>query len=201
MILNSSKLIGSSILSLHLGGPIGKVTSEIVDPSELKIIALNVKGPQTGNGNYGDILDVRYIREYSNIGIIIDSIDELVSRGEIIKIDQIMDLNFSIVGLNVKTKSGTKLGKVVSYNYEPDTMRIMQFIVKRPLIKSFIDPELVINRSDICEVNDYELIIDDEKKTVLKSEKKPAEEFVPNFVNPFREGRFAANEASLEEDK
>ena len=199
MLLNSSRLFGCPVLSLHLGGPIGNVTGEIIDPNELKIIALKVKGPQAGRGEYGDILDVRSIREFSNIGMIIDSIDDLVSKGDVVKFDEIMDLNFAINGLNVKTKKGTKLGKVIDYIFDPETMTIMQFIVKRPVLKSFLDPELTINRSQISEVNDYELIVNDEEDKIKEKSKK--QDFVPNFVNPFREGKFATNEASVEEDE
>ena len=109
MLLNSSRLIDCPVLSLHLGGPIGKVKKEIIDPNDLKIIALVVDGPQTGNGNYGDILDVRSIREYSNIGIIVDSIDDLVSKGEVIKFDEVMDLNFHVIGLKAVTKKKKNL--------------------------------------------------------------------------------------------
>lgn len=199
MLLNSSRLIGCPVLSLHLGGPIGRVTSEVVDPNDLKIIALNVDGPQTGDGEHGDILDVRSIREYSNIGMIIDSIDDLVSTGDVIKIDKIIELNFNVIGLEVKTKKGTKLGKVSDYTFDPNTMQIIQFTVKRPLMKAFLDPELVIGRSQIKEVNDYELIVKDEEDKVKKESGK--KDFVPNFVNPFREGKFATNEASIEEDE
>lgn len=199
MLLNSSRLIGCPVLSLHLGGPIGRVTSEVVDPNDLKIIALNVDGPQTGDGDHGDILDVRSVREFSNIGMIIDSIDDLVSKGEVIKFDEIMDLNFSVIGLAVKTKKGKKLGKIVDYTFDPESMQIMQFIVKRPMMKSLLDPELVIGRSQIKEVNDYELIVkDDEQKIQKESGKK---DFVPNFVNPFRDSNLATNEATVEEDE
>ena len=199
MLLNSSRLIGCPVLSLHLGGPIGRVTGEVVDPNDLKIIALNVDGPQTGDGDHGDILDVRSVREFSNIGMIIDSIDDLVSKGEVIKFDEIMDLNFSVIGLAVKTKKGKKLGKIIDYTFDPESMQIMQFIVKRPMMKSLLDPELVIGRSQIKEVNDYELIVkDDEQKIQKESGKK---DFVPNFVNPFRDSNLATNEATVEEDE
>ena len=199
MLLNSSRLIGCPVLSLHIGGPIGAVTSEVVDPNDLKIIALNVNGPQTGDGEHGDILDVRSIREFSSIGMIIDSIDDLVSHGDVVKFDEIMDLNFNIIGLEVKTKKGTKLGKITDYTFDPNTMEIVQFIVKRPLMKSFLDPELIIGRSQIKEVNDYEIIVKDEEEKLKKDSGK--KDFVPNFVNPFREGKFATNEASIDEEK
>lgn len=199
MLLNSSKLVGCPVLSLHLGGPIGRVTSELVDPNDLTIIALNVSGPQTGDGDHGDILDVRNIREFSNIGMIIDSIDELVSKGDVVRFDKIIDLNFSVVGLHVKTKKGTKLGKVTDYTFDPETMQIMQLIVKRPFIKSFLDPELVIGRSQIKEVNDYEIIVKEEEEEIKKESGK--KDFVPNFINPFRDSNLATNEATVEKEK
>lgn len=199
MLLNSSRLIDCPVLSLHLGGPIGKVKKEIIDPNDLKIIALVVDGPQTGNGNYGDILDVRSIREYSNIGIIVDSIDDLVSKGEVIKFDEVMDLNFHVIGLKAVTKKKKNLGKIIGYTYDPESMTIMQFIIKRPLMKSFIDPELIVGRSEISEVNDYEIIFKDEEETIQKDIKK--QDFVPNFVNPFRDGNLLTNEAATKEDK
>ena len=197
MLLKSSRLIGCPVLSLHLGGPIGRVVSEVVDPENLKIIALNVDGPQTNDGEHGDILDLRSVREFSNIGMIIDSIDDLVSRGDVIKLDEIMDLNFNVIGLEVKTKKGTKLGKVIDYSFDPNTMEIVQFTVKRPLMKSFIDPELIIGRSQIKEVNDYGLIVKDEEEKVKKESGR--KDFVSNFVNPFRDGKLATNEATTKD--
>lgn len=192
MLVGGSKLVGKPVLSLHLGGQIAKVTGVVVDPEDLKIIAMTVEGPQTGDGDHGDILDVRSIREYSNLGIIVDSIDEFVSRGDVVKIDKVMDLNFSLTGLNVKTKKGTKLGKVEDFNFEPKSMQVIQLVVKRPILKAFIDPLLIIGRSEIKEVNDYEIIVKDEEDKIRKNATK--EDFVPNFVNPFRDKKFATNE-------
>ena len=134
MLLNSSRLIGCPVLSLHIGGPIGAVTSEVVDPNDLKIIALNVNGPQTGDGEHGDILDVRSIREFSSIGMIIDSIDDLVSHGDVVKFDEIMDLNFNIIGLEVKTKKGTKLGKITDYTFDPNTYKTISNSLRKKVV-------------------------------------------------------------------
>lgn len=199
MLINNSRLINAPVLSLHVGGQIARVVSEIIDPNDLKIIALNVDGPQTGDGEHGDILDVRSIREYSNLGLIVDSVDDFVSSEDVIKIKKILDLNFSLVGLNVKTKKGTKLGKVTDFTFDVDTFTVMQIIVKRPALKAIIDPELIIGRSEVKEVNDYEIIVKDEEEKIRKQAMK--KDFVPNFVNPFREGTFAQNENYVETEE
>jgi len=196
MLLNSNRLLNYPVLSLHLGGPIGVVKEVIINPNDLKIMALRVDGPQTGDGEHGDLLNVSNIREFSNLGIIIDSIDDLVSDGDVVKLDEVIKLNFDVIGLNVRTKKGNKLGKVFDYTFNPESMLITQFIVKRPLLKAFLDPELVIGRSEIKEINDYELIVKDEEEKIKKDIKK--QDFVPNFVNPFREGEFVTSESNLE---
>ena len=51
MFINGSKLLGCPVLSLHVGGKIAQVTSPIIDPNNLKIIAYKIswKSEKTGN--------------------------------------------------------------------------------------------------------------------------------------------------------
>lgn len=184
MLVTASKLIGARILSMHAGGAIGRIVEPIVDPDTLKIIAFRLEGgpiPRTG----ANLLDVSSVREYSSLGMVIDSIDELVDPEDVVKIAKVLALNFSLIGLKVETKKGSKLGKVLDYTITSDNFTVQQLIVKRPLHKSLVDPELTIHRKEIVEITDYKVIVKDEEK-VLK-EKAEKEDFVPNFVNPFRE--------------
>ena len=183
MLATSSKLIGTPILSMQAGGAIGRITEPIVDPNTLKIIAFRTEGPVIHRDT--NILDASSIREYSGFGIVIDSIDELVAPNDVIKIAKIIELNFNLIGLKVETKKGSKLGKVLDFTATDNDFIIQQLIVRRPIAKALIDPELIIPRSEIVEVNDYKIIVKDEEKTIKKKAEK--EDFVPNFVNPFRE--------------
>ena len=160
---------------------VATIATPIVDPDSLKIVAFFVSGPLVKNTN---ILDAKSIREYSKYGCVIDSIDELAEKDDIVKVSKIIDLNFNLNGLRVETKKGTKLGKVIDFTVTPDDFTVQQIIVKRPLVKSFLDPELTIPRSEIVEVTDYKIIVKNEEKTILK--KAETTEFIPNFVNPFR---------------
>ncbi len=191
MLINGSKLKSLKILSLHVGGPVASIKRAVIDPSNLKIIAFDVDGPIIHNGEAGNILDATDIREVANIGLIIDSADDLVAQEDVIKIDNIMKLNFDLVGLKVKTKSGSKLGKIEDFVLDTETFTIHQLIVHRPAAKAFLDPELIVPRDEIVEVNDYEVIVKDEKKAAKKKASAPAKDFVPNFVNPFREPTFS----------
>ena len=182
MLVNSDKLINTPILSMQTTSSIGNVPSAIINPDNFKIVAFYLSGGIIDKS--ANILATSSIREYSHYGIVVDSIDEVVGKDDVVKISKIIDLHFGLTGLKVETKKGSKLGKVSGFTFTSDDFTIQQIIVKRPLIKSFTDSELVIHRNEIVEVDDYKIIVKDEEKTI--KQKSMNEDFVPNFVNPFR---------------
>lgn len=183
MLVSANRLIGTPILSMQATAQIATVESAIVDPDTLKIIAFALGGGVVGKSP-AYILDVKSIREYSRYGMVIDSIDELVEPDDVIRISQVLGLNFSLIDLKVETKKGSKLGKITDYTVTDDNFTVQQIIVKRPFIKGLMDPELTIPRKEIVEVTDYKVIVKDEEKVIRARAEK--EDFVPNFVNPFR---------------
>ena len=197
MLVINSRLLGTPVLSVQAGGPIANVVGTVVDPDELKVLAFRLEGPLV-NRNNANLLDVRSIREYSNFGMVIDNIDELIADDDVIKIANVLELNFDLLGLKVKTKKGTKLGHITDFSVTSEDFIVQQIIVKRPIVKAIVDPELTISRKEIVEVNDYEVIVKDEEK-VLKA-RAEKEDFVPNFVNPFREQGFAPAKTDEKED-
>ncbi|MBQ2622736.1 hypothetical protein IJG12_00180 [Candidatus Saccharibacteria bacterium] len=188
MLVMNSRIIGTPILSVQAGGPIATIKSAIIDPNDLKILGFHLEGPLVNRAE-ARILDVRSIREYSQLGMVIDNIEELVAPDDVIKIQNVLELNFDLINLKVRTKKGTKLGHIIDYTLTSEDFIVQQIIVRRPLVKSLVDPELTISRKEIVEITDYEVIIKDEEK-VLKA-RAEKEDFVPNFVNPFREQGFA----------
>ena len=197
MLISYSRLIGTPILSIQAGGAIATIKSAIVDPNDLKILGFYLEGPLLDHADT-TILDVRSIREYSQLGMVIDNIEELVAPDDVIKIQKVLELNFDLINLKVKTKKGTKLGHLIDYTITSEDFIVQQIIVKRPLVKALVDPELTISRKEIVEITDYEVIIKDEEKTLKARAEK--EDFVPNFVNPFREQGFAPAKTENKKD-
>ena len=193
MLISYSQLIETPVLSIHVGGQIATVTACIIDPDTLKIIAFIVDGPLI-NADTGDVLSVKSIREYSNLGFVIDSIDELSKRTDIVKVKKVIELDFVLIGLKVVTKKGSKLGKIsdliIALN---DDYRVQQLIVKRPTFKSFLDPELTIFRNQIIEVNDQEVVVKEE--TSKTKEVAPATASPGEFINPFRKPDFSQSDS------
>lgn len=182
MLIYNSRLLGMPILSVQDSGKIATISNTIIDPDSLKIIAFRVQGAINAEG--GNVLDTNSIREQSDLGLIIDSSDELISDNDVVKIAKVIELNFSLLGLKVETKKGSKLGKVMDFTVTDDNFSVQQIIVKRPTVKSFFDSELTIPRSEIVEITDYKIIVRDEEKVI--KERALKEDFIPNFVNPFR---------------
>ena len=193
MLVANTRLVGTKVLSVQTGAPIGQIVKPIVDPSTFKIIAFELAGPLIREANY---LTTDSIREYSHFGMVADSIDELVSPSDVVRLEDVLSLNFSLTGLKVETKKGSKLGHILDFTISSDDYMVAQIIVKRPLIKSFNDSTLVISRKEIVEVTDYKIIVKDEEST-LKS-RAAKEDFIPNFVNPFRNSELSPSPAHTE---
>ncbi|MBR2587342.1 PRC-barrel domain-containing protein [Candidatus Saccharibacteria bacterium] len=192
MLVSFATLLNCPVLSLHVTAPIAWTVEEIVDPEKLKIVAFYVDGPNIKDDpEIGNILEVEDVREYGDLGMIIDSEERLVNPGDVVKLDKILELNFSLLGLKVVTKKGTKLGRIIDFLVDLNTFSIEQIIVKRPAMKAFLDPELVVPRREILEINDTEIVVKDEEDKIRK--KAANEDFIPNFVNPFREPEFSAS--------
>lgn len=193
MLVNASSLIGCPVLSLHIGGRIATISQLYVDPNTLKIIAFRIDSVILKEAE-GDILPVDSVREFSQLGVIIDSVDELVNDDTVVRIKDVLKLNFTLPGLKVATPKKSKIGKVTDFTIDITTWEVLQLIVQRPVLKAFFDPELTIPRQAIIEVNDYQIVVKDEHENTPQTEIKS--EPTPNFVNPFRKSELTVRHSS-----
>ncbi len=204
MLMVGSNLTNFPVLSLHVGGEIARTKKAIIDPEDLKIIAYTLEGAIIQNDpDVGNILDLADVREMSEKGFIVDSADVFTTRDDVIKLDEIMSLDFDLVGLKVIDQRGKKLGKIIDYTIDSGSFMVYQLIVQRPVMASFIDPQLTINRSQIVEIDDFKVTIkhSTSKVKVKKAKEAPEEEFVPNFSNPFRKPDYAPSDDDASSSK
>ena len=189
MLIEGSKLLNYPILSLHTASKIAEVKALIIDPNFLKVVAFEIN---VASSKQRLFLETASVREFSKMGMIVDSDEEFVEQGDVIKLKEMIELGFTLENMKVLSKKKTMLGRVEDFIVTTDDFRVMQLIIKRPIYKSLIDPELVIGRSEIHEINDTEIIVKSEESTIMK--KSGALDFVPNFVNPFKDGKDIASE-------
>jgi uncharacterized protein YrrD len=181
MLITGSQLVGTPIMSLQTGMPLGAAEGAIINPSNLKIVAYEVEGPNLDQ--HPSLLLVSDIREFSDMGMIIDSSDEFVGAEDVIKLKPLYDLKFTVLGKQVVDERRQKIGKVVDYTIEPRGFVIQQLSVKRPLLKSINEAELLVHRSQIVEINDRQIIVKAAHHKKTASNKKGA----LDYVNPFKQ--------------
>ncbi len=185
MLISGSRLLNAPVMGLQTGSELARTNKAIINPKTLEIVAYELEGPLLDQ--VPSLLRIADVREFSDIGLIVDSSDEFVSLDDIIKIKEIYDLNFSPVGMTVIDEKRHKLGKVDSYTIETGAFLIQQLLVKRPLLKSLNDAQLLIHRTQITEINDHAIIVHSQAEIP-----EPAMETMRHsYTNPFRKSQHA----------
>ena len=180
MLLAGSRLINAPVMGLQTGGELARTERAIINPHTLEIMAYELSGSLLDQ--HPSLLRVVDVREFSDIGLIVDSSDEFVLPGDIIKLDEIYKLHFDLIGKPVIDLKKHKLGKVEGYTIETGGFVIQQLSVKRPLFKSLSDTHLLIHRSQIKEISDSQIVVESELRPV-----EPVLKTVHDtYTNPFR---------------
>ena len=72
-----------------------------------------------------------------------------------------MDIGFDLIGKQVVTLSKQRLGKVTDYATEVETMYVQKIYVSQGIIKGWTRGSLGIDRSQINEITDKKIIVND----------------------------------------
>ena len=158
MLQLSASLLNKSILSLRTGMPIATITAPIFNPNNLKI-----------EGFYCiDRFDKRElillcqdIRDTLKQGYVVNDHDVLVEPSELIRLKEVLELNFELIGKHVETISKIKVGKVSDYAVETETMYVQKIYASQSILKSFTGGSLSIDRTQINEITPKRIIINE----------------------------------------
>ncbi len=179
MLIAHERLHHTPVMSLQTGGRLAQTARAVIDPRNLSVMAYELEGPSLDHRS--SFLLISDVRELSNLGLIIDSNDEFVSPDDIIRLREVLDFQFELLGKKVVDESNHTLGKVSGYSVEPQSFLIKQLSVKRPLLKSFSDTELLIDRTQIAEITDTTITIKHDER-----EPAPVKAAARVYTNPFR---------------
>lgn len=188
MLLVGSRLLNLPIMGLQTGGELARTDRPVIDPATLSIIAYTVS-TQLISSEQPLFLRIADTRELSDIGFIVDSIDELVAYGDVFHLDDIYSLQFQLVGMKVVDENRRKLGKIYDYTIDVGDFSIQQLSVKRPLLHRVNDPELLIHRSQIIEINGETIVV--HSKAEMPEHTRITSP--GSYVNPFRKSKPAAD--------
>lgn len=187
MLIAGSRLIDAPVMGLQTGSELARTKRAIIDPRTLEIVAYELSGPLLSM--HPSLLRIADVREFSDIGLIVDSSDEFVSPDEIIKLNEVYELHFELIGMAVVDQKNHKLGKVDGYTIETTGFVAQQLSVKRPLLKSFGDTSLLIHRTQITEINNKAIVVRSEIKPQITSRVTQSA-----YHNPFRKSPSAQAE-------
>ena len=154
------------VMSLRSGRPIANLLGPIINPNNLFIEAWYVKDSQSGQQL---ILLSKDIREVMGRGFIVDDHDVLSEESDLIRLKNIIKLEFPLLGLKVTSESKKNYGKVVDYAFETESFIIKKIYSGQPLIRSISGGNLSIDRTQIIEITNRRIIIED---PTIKSDDK-----------------------------
>lgn len=162
MLQLSSAFANKAVMSLRTGTPVANVGQPIINPNNLKI-----------EGFYCEdifnkeqlVLLYQDIREILPQGFVVDDADVLVQPSELVRLREILELNFQLAGKPVETQSKQKVGKVADYATEIETMFIQKLYVSRTMLKSLTTGQLSVDRNNIVEITNRRIVINDLLKT------------------------------------
>ena len=166
MLQLSAALLNKPILSLRTGSPIGTALSPIFNPNNLKI-----------EGFYSQdrfeksqlILLSQDIREILPDGFVVDDHEVLTDPEELVRLKSLLELRFELIGKPVVTIDKERLGKVNDFAVDNASLYVQKIYVSRSLLKSLSTGQLSIDRTNIVEITDRKIVIQE----ILKPVKNP----------------------------
>jgi len=156
MLQLSTNLLNRPVLSLRTGSPVAWVTAPIINPARLNIEGFYVTDSVDRSPL---ILLYQDIRELGAQGYIVDDHDVLAQPADLVRLQNLLALNFVLMDKPIETVGHEKIGKVNDYAVETATMYIQKLYVGRSIWKSLTSGSLSIDRTQIVEVTNKRIII------------------------------------------
>ncbi len=158
MLQLSANLLNKSVLSLRTGTTIATVTQAIFNPNNLKIEGFYC---QDRFSKQELVLLYQDIRDTMAKGYVVNDHDVLVEPEELVRLKDVLDLRYELIGKQVETISKHKVGKVTDYATEMETMFVQKIYVSQSILKSFTGGSLSVDRSQINEITPRRIIINE----------------------------------------
>src|SRR3989338_5239790 len=167
-----SELKGWEVASLRTQAKIAKVDDFLFDPRNGRIPAVIVlpKGI-IGLQNQPLLLPAEDILEWQNKLVFIQDEESLTPPKEIVRLKELVDDHFDLIGLRVVTESGQKIGQVEDYIVETNLLQINKLVVRRQLWWFFSFQE-VISLKRVISMDEKQVIIKDEEGWVKEAKMK-----------------------------
>lgn len=156
MLQLSTSLLNQSVLSLRTGGIVATTLTAIINPNNLKIEGFYC---QDAFSRKRLVLLYQDIRETMPQGLVVDDHEVLAEPSELVRLQEIMAINFELPGRLVVTDSKKKIGKVEDYAVDTSTMYIQKIYVAQSVLHSFSGGNIGVDRNQIVEITPSRIVI------------------------------------------
>lgn len=163
MLFLSNKFLNVAVVSINAGAKVGTVTEMIINPHKLRVDAFYVISRATGKS----VLHVEDIRGYGPQGLLIDHEEQLMDLADLVRLQEIAKIRYTLIDKKVVTEDKQKLGKVTDFVIDSETFKIMKIHVRQSVLKNLQSSALVIDRSQIVELTNDKIIV---KSTAIKEQ-------------------------------
>jgi uncharacterized protein YrrD len=162
MLYYNSGLIGLSVREARSGDTVAIVEKLIIDPRSFTLAALQLN---TGEKERSFMVADSIAEIGLQHGIFFTDTDAVSKLEELPRLQEVIDLGFELIKLSVRTQGAKKLtpqklGTVADFVIDDTSFAVFQIVVKRGFWSGFM-PELAINRQQVLELTNRELIVDD----------------------------------------
>lgn len=138
--------------------PVATVTAPIINPNNLKIEGFYCQDRFDKN-----LLVLLYqdIRDILPQGYVVNDHDVLSDPDDLVRLKDVIKLDFELIGKPVVTLSKEKVGKVSDYAADTETMYVQKIYISQSILKSLTGGSLSIDRTQINEITPRRIIINE----------------------------------------
>lgn len=188
MLLPINRFIDAPLISLQMEAEVARTAQPIVDPRKLIVVGFYTESHRHEPQH---VIHTSDIREVSHLGLIIDSSEDIMPLDDLVRLQQVIDFNFELMGIPVVDDRGKKYGKVSDYSVDPNSFYIQQLFTQQSFLKSLSSLSQIIHRSQIISVTNERITIKSPTVTEEETAKAGAA-----LVNPFRAASQPGNQSS-----
>lgn len=167
-------------MSLQVGGQIARLERPLINPNNLQILGFYVSGALHG----GKILLTSDIRELSDLGALVDHEDKLSNVEDLVRLRDIIEIDFQLIDKPVVTLRGKRMGKVIDYIVDDVSFMVQKIHIKQSVLKNWAADQLVVHRSQIVEVTDKKIVIKDNLEAVKEEDREVVQAEVASAYSP-----------------
>ena len=154
------------VMSLRTGGQVATATMPIINPNNLKIEGWYCQDRFSKDTL---ILLSQDVRDVIRQGLVINDHDNLSDPSELVRLKEMLELKFELLGKPTVTLNKQRLGKVDDYAVEIDTFYIQKIYLAQSILKNLKDGNLGVDRSQIVEITNRKIVVEDLLKPIKAS--------------------------------